>query len=117
MIASTRKRMNTPVRPRYLPLPYQDAAESGRLILRDGTTAQIRLAGPADRDAVCAFFERLSPESRRRRFFSAAPPRPELLAALCDDSDLHATLTLVVTRAHDGESRIVATGSYLAKDE
>jgi hypothetical protein len=64
--------MKTPVRPRYLPPPYQDAAESGRLILRDGTTAQIHPARPDDYEAVRAFFDRLSPESRRRRFFSAS---------------------------------------------
>src|SRR5262245_1274798 len=108
--------MKTPVRPRYLPPPYQDAAEAGRLILRDGTTAPIRPARPGDSAAVRAFFDRLSPESRRRRFFSVAPPRPELLATLCDDSDPRSALTLVVTRAHEGESHIVATGSYLAKD-
>ena len=35
-IEKTRKRMKTPVRPRYLPPPYQDSAESGRLILAMG---------------------------------------------------------------------------------
>ena len=109
--------MKTPVRPRYLPPPYQDAAESGRLILRDGTTAQIRPARPKDCEALRAFFERLSPESRRRRFFSVSPPRPELLTTLCDDSDPQSALTLVVIRAEEGESRIVATGSYLAKND
>jgi acetyl coenzyme A synthetase (ADP forming)-like protein len=108
--------MHTPVRPRYLPLPYQDAAESGRLILRDGTTAQIRLATVDDCEAMQAFFARLSPESRRHRFFSASLPRAEFLAALCDNSNPHSTLTLVVLRMQEGESRIVATGSYLAKD-
>jgi hypothetical protein len=44
--------MNRPVRPRYLPLPYQDAAECGRLILRDGSTAQIRPARPESGFAV-----------------------------------------------------------------
>ena len=35
--------MPSAVQPRYIPPPYQDAAESGRLILRDGATANIRL--------------------------------------------------------------------------
>jgi acetyl coenzyme A synthetase (ADP forming)-like protein len=108
--------MQTSARPRFVPPPYQDSAEFGRLILRDGTTAQLRLAWPEDRDAVRGFFERLSPESRRRRFFSAALPRPELLATLCDSSDPRSALTLVVTRVQGGEPRIVATGSYLAKE-
>ena len=34
----------THIQPVFLPTPYQDSAESGRLILRDGTTATIRLA-------------------------------------------------------------------------
>jgi acetyl coenzyme A synthetase (ADP forming)-like protein len=104
------------VRPRYVPPPYQDAAEYGRLILRDGTAAHIRQAHPGDSGAVLAFFERLSPESRRRRFFSASPPRPELVTTLCDDSDSRSVLTLLVIRAHENDSRIVATGSYLARD-
>jgi acetyl coenzyme A synthetase (ADP forming)-like protein len=104
-------------RPRYLPPPYQDAAESGRLILRDGTTAQIRVARSEDCEAVKAFFERLSPESRRRRFFSVSVPRSEMLRALCDDSDPRSALTLLVMRSPEGESHIVATGSYIVKDD
>lgn len=37
--------------------------------LKGGITAQIRLIGPQDRDRFVAGFERLSPESRYRRFF------------------------------------------------
>ncbi|MBM4071776.1 MAG: GNAT family N-acetyltransferase [Planctomycetes bacterium] len=102
------------IQARYLPLPYQDSAESGRLILRDGSTAHVRLATPADRPALAAFFERLSPESRRRRFWSESPPGQELIGTLCDSSQPHSALTLVVTRTVDGAERIIATGSYLA---
>src|SRR5262245_19755836 len=49
------------VHPTYLPAPYQDSAASGRLILRDGSTATIRLVQPRDRDALVAFFNQLSP--------------------------------------------------------
>jgi acetyl coenzyme A synthetase (ADP forming)-like protein len=86
------------------------------VILRDGTTAHIRPARPEDQAALRAFFERLSPESRRRRFFSASLPGPELLASLCDSSDPRSALTLLVTRAGDGPALIIATGSYLAKN-
>jgi acetyl coenzyme A synthetase (ADP forming)-like protein len=109
--------MKLPVRPRFVPPPYQDSAESGRLILRDGTTASVRLATRHDQEALAAFFQRLSPESLRRRFFSAAQPRPELVASLCDSSDPRSALTLLVTRSTDGQPRIIATASYLAKDE
>jgi acetyl coenzyme A synthetase (ADP forming)-like protein len=107
--------MTQPVRPRYVPPPYQDAAESGRLILRDGTTAQIRVARPGDAEALGAFFARLSPASRWHRFFSAAPPGRELTASLCAAADPAAALTLVVTRTAGGGPHIIAAGSYLAK--
>src|SRR5918992_4603374 len=102
------------VRPLYLPAPYQDAADSGRLILRDGSTATIRITQPADREALVAFFDRLSPESKQKRFFSLAAPRGEWLDALCDPSDPHKQLTLIVTRTTGGRPQIIATGSYFA---
>jgi acetate---CoA ligase (ADP-forming) len=104
-------------RPRFVPPPFQDAAEQGRLILRDGSTATIRVAKPEDVEALRAFFEGLSPESRRRRFFSAAPPVPELISSLSDSSDPRSALTLLVMRTSEGAPPIVATGSYFAKDE
>jgi len=53
------------VHPIYLPAPYQESAAYGRLILRDGSTATIRIAQPNDREALLAFFNQLSPESRQ----------------------------------------------------
>ncbi|HTK73612.1 MAG TPA: GNAT family N-acetyltransferase [Gemmataceae bacterium] len=105
------------VKPRFVPPPFQDAAEQGRLILRDGSTATIRLAQPQDAEALRVFFDGLSPESRRRRFFSVAPPVPELITSLADSSDPRSALTLLVIRTAEGGPRIVATGSYFAKDE
>src|SRR5919204_4749081 len=96
------------VRPLYLPAPYQDSAESGRLILRDGSTASIRIARPEDREALIAFFDQLSPESRQKRFFSLAAPRGEWIDTLCDPSDPHRQLSLVVIRASGGHPRIIA---------
>jgi acetate---CoA ligase (ADP-forming) len=101
------------VHPVYVPQPYQDAAEAGRLILRDGSTALIRIAQPADEESMHAFFDRLSPESRQTRFFSPAPPRGELLSTFCDASDPHKQLTFIVIRTVGGCPRIIATGSYL----
>ncbi len=117
MTKASEREMHRAVRPRYVPTPYQDGTESGRLILRDGSTAFVRVARPEDRGALSAFFEHLSADARRRRFFSASAPRPELITSLCDNSDPHSALTLLVTRTREGEPRIVATGSYLAKDE
>src|SRR6516165_8511615 len=41
------------------------------VILRDGSTLRLRPAEPGDAEAVVAFFERLSPESRYLRFQGA----------------------------------------------
>ena len=109
--------MRTPVHPRYVPPPYQDAPESGRLILRDGTIAQIRLARPEDAAVLRAFFEHLTPESRWHRFFAAVVPSPKQIASLCANADLRATLTLVVTRTGEGGPHLIATASYHVKDE
>ncbi len=89
----------------------------GQIILRDGTTADIRPSVPADHVALQSFMERLAPESRRHRFFSATAPRSEVIVSLCDSTDPCARLTLVVTRIWDGALRIIAAGSYLARDE
>ncbi|OGQ79874.1 MAG: GNAT family N-acetyltransferase [Deltaproteobacteria bacterium RIFCSPLOWO2_12_FULL_60_19] len=105
------------VHPLYLPPPYQDSAESGRLILRDGTTAAIRPAQPADQAALREFFAGLSPESRRRRFFSAGVPPDKLLESFCNSSDPRARLTLVVTRAQPAGERIIAAATYDARDD
>jgi acetyl coenzyme A synthetase (ADP forming)-like protein len=102
------------VRPHYLPLPYQ---ESGRLILRDGTSATIRLAQPGDKEAMNKFFASLSSESKRRRFFGFAAPADKLIESFCDPSNPRAKLSLVVTRLSQGDLRIIATGNYIARDE
>src|SRR5688572_17474058 len=70
-----------------IPAPYQDSAEFGRLILRDGSKATIRISTIPDADALVDFFHRLSPESRRRRFFSASEPTPEFVRGLSDSSN------------------------------
>src|SRR6266542_1184915 len=101
----------------FVPPIYQDSAEFGRLILRDGSTAFIRLSEPSDREPLREFFHQLSPVSKRRRFFSGADPAEALLARQCDSSNPRAQLTLVVSRVVEGATRIIATGSYVARDE
>src|SRR5262249_46069873 len=102
------------VHPVYIPTPYQHSAERGRLILKDGSTAEVRIARCEDREVLREFFERMSPESRRRRFFSLAVPSADLIESLCDSSDPSRALTFLVTRWHDGRPRVIGTGSYLA---
>jgi RimJ/RimL family protein N-acetyltransferase len=49
--------------------------------LRDGTTVRCRAVRPSDRGKLLAGFERFSPESRYRRFFS---PTPRLTKTMLD---------------------------------
>ena len=105
------------VRPRYLPLPQQDSAESGRLILRDGTAAAIQVARLDDREAMTTFFVSLSDKSRLRRFFSLVSPQAKLIDSFCDSSNPRKQLTLIVTRLLAGRSRVIATGTYVSLDE
>ena len=105
------------VRPHYLPLPYQDSAESGRLILRDGTTATIRIAQPSDKNAMARFFASLSKDSKHSRFFGFAQPNDELIDSFCDGSDPGKRLSLIVTRSTESSPLIIATGTYVARDE
>jgi acetyl coenzyme A synthetase (ADP forming)-like protein len=105
------------VRPRYLPLPYQESLESGRLILRDGTSAAIRLAQPDDCEAMKNFFAALSSESQRRRFFGFGRPAEKLVKAFCDPSTPRKQLSLIVSRSGQNGPRIIATGNYIALDD
>jgi RimJ/RimL family protein N-acetyltransferase len=43
------------------------------LVLADGTRVRFRPIEAGDRDGLASLFQRLSPESRRRRFLSAKP--------------------------------------------
>ena len=63
------------------------SSRASRVILRDGTVARpCASTGRDDRDALRRFFHELSPESRRRRFFSLAEPPDALIDAFCDSA-------------------------------
>ena len=102
------------LRPLFYPPPYQDSAEYGRLILRDGSSATVHIAAPKDQEAFLTFIHRLSPESRYRRFFSMRLPDEKLIATLCDSAHPRERLTLIVTRVLEGAPRIIGTGSYVS---
>src|SRR5215813_9147504 len=93
--------------PLYLPTPYQDAVDRGRIILRDGSTALIRPATLNDCKALQEFFARLSPESRRHRFLTTTQPPTDLVRSFCDTSKPERLFTLVVTRSSGGADTIV----------
>src|ERR671939_1093185 len=85
-----------------------------RVTLRDGSTATLRVSSAGDHAAVARFFRDLSPESRRRRFFTLAPPSDALIDTFCDSSDPTRRLTLVAIRKVVGEPRPIAIGSYIS---
>ena len=70
------------------------------VILREGTTLRLRAPNRADADAVLAFVNRLSPESRYFRFHGLPPVGPRLVEPFLDpDWDERGALigTLVAT--------------------
>lgn len=61
------------------------ADHTRHVVLRDGTPVVLRPAVPEDKALLAAAFERLSPESRYRRFFSPMPTlSPSLLRYLTE---------------------------------
>jgi acetyl coenzyme A synthetase (ADP forming)-like protein len=94
--------------------PAVDDPAAPRLVLRDGTVASVRRSTPSDREAMRRFFHELSPESRRRRFFTAGEPADILVDRLCDSADEHRSVTLVAVRQVGDDTRLIAVGSYIA---
>jgi RimJ/RimL family protein N-acetyltransferase len=94
--------------------PAVDDASAPRIVLRDGTVASVRRSTPADCEAMRRFFHELSPESRRKRFFTAGDPPEVLVDRLCDSADQHRSVTLVAERQVDGKTRLIAVCSYFA---
>jgi acetyl coenzyme A synthetase (ADP forming)-like protein len=94
--------------------PAVDDPAAPRVVLRDGTVASVRRSTPDDREAMRRFFHELSPESLRRRFFTASEPPDLLVDRLCDSADERRGVTLVAVRQVDTDSRLVAVGSYFA---
>ncbi len=104
------------VRPLYLPPIFQDSAESGRVILRDGTTASIRPSRSNDHNAMQIFFAELSPDSQRQRFFCAGVPSDKLIEQFCDSSNPDVQLTLVITRGSSTSPHFIGVGSYMGRE-
>jgi acetyl coenzyme A synthetase (ADP forming)-like protein len=101
-------------RPITPPLPARDQIDSPRLVLRDGTVASVRTATAADRESIRQFFHDLSPDSRRKRFFTLAEPSDSIIERMVDSGDPHRALTLIVHRLRTENLRPVAIASYMA---
>ena len=80
------------------------------VVLRDGSTARIRVAGPQDETTVEDYLIGLSPETRRLRFWSQAIDVSGLARAIVQvDPDEH--LTLLVLHGADG-GRMIGGAQY-----
>src|SRR6185369_7016038 len=102
--------------PRAAPtLPSTDDP-SMRAVLRDGSVADLRVAVPVDHDAVRRFFHDLSPESRRRRFFSIAEPPDPIITRLSDSSDPHRSVTLLAIASYIATSVESAEVAFAVDD-
>lgn len=102
--------------PRHMPPVRDDGPDSGHTILSDGTTALLRIARPGDAHELQRFVERLSPAATRYRFFSETAPPADVIRSLCDPSHPERSLTVIVLRRHDDTLRIIASGSYHARN-
>ena len=100
---------------RFPPLPAADELNAHRLVLRDGSVAIVRPAGPSDREAMRRFFHELSPESRRHRFFIAGEPPDAVIDRFCATADPAEALTLIACR-RSGE-RLGRLGERLEASE
>jgi hypothetical protein len=79
-----------------------------RVILRDGSVAALRVAQPADHEALERFFHGLCPQSRRGRFFSLADPADPLIDRLCNSSAPGRHATLLALRPVDARAKVRA---------
>src|SRR5204862_4906044 len=88
---------------RFLAPPTTSLDPAPVLILRDGSVATVRVAVANDHALIRSFFHELSPESRYRRFFSAAEPSDDVIGRLMSPDPAHG-ITLLATRSiHGGE--------------
>ena len=75
--------------------------------LDDGAHARLRLTRPSDAPRVRAFLERLSPDTRRRRFHTAMPAVPERVVRHFTFYDPRRRLMLAATVPAAGVEEIV----------
>jgi RimJ/RimL family protein N-acetyltransferase len=79
------------------------------ICLRDGERLGARPIRPSDKDALTAFFARLSPQSRHRRFLAPKPSLTSRDLVFLTEVDGHTHVALVVL---DRDGDIVAVGRY-----
>jgi GNAT superfamily N-acetyltransferase len=76
--------------------------------LADGSRARLRLTRPSDLPKIEAFFARLSPEARARRFLAATPTVTPAVVRHFAFYNPRERLTLAATRPGGGGEQVVA---------
>ena len=92
-------------------------ARTTRLTLRDATTVTVRPIVASDRGLLQAGFERLSPESRYRRFFSPVNRLSESMLRYLTEIDYVDHFAWVAETRVDGERRGVGVARYVRTGE
>ena len=92
------------------PLP-QGAVAEGQVILKDGSTAELRPVRGDDRELLLEFLSHVSSEARARRFFGTVTIETAAEQLLKQGSSGE-RLALVVVTGGPSEPRVVAHGEY-----
>ena len=88
-------------------------ARTTHLALQDGTAVTIRPIVASDRDLLVAGFERLSPESRYRRFFSPLNRLSDSMLRYLTEVDYVDHFAWVAETQVDGERRGIGVARYV----
>jgi GNAT superfamily N-acetyltransferase len=91
-----------------LPSTAELATLGARVELRDGAQVLVRQGSSADRELLVRSFERLSPESRYRRFLAPTPELSEQMLRNLTDIDHHDEEAIVALDAETAEGLGVA---------
>jgi hypothetical protein len=78
--------------------------------LRDRSRVRVRQGRPADRDLLLRGFERLSPESRYRRFLVPMPELTEGMVRYLSDVDHHDHEAIIALDEDTGEGLVWRAG-------
>src|SRR5690625_7661510 len=92
------------------PLP-QGKVDEGQLILRDGTTAELRPVRPGDEGRLRELLEHVSAESRRHRFHGNVDIETAT-RELAHPGDSSVGQALLVLKSIRGEPRAIAHGGF-----
>jgi GNAT superfamily N-acetyltransferase len=91
-----------------IPSTNELVALGAPLLLRDGSRVRLRPGRSADRELLLRGFERLSPESRYRRFLAPMPELTEEMVRYLTDIDHHDHEAIIALDEETGEGLGVA---------